>query len=358
MHRKLFPPAPLCPRMQGYLGQWDATLKAIRSVGASVYFDDNGQPQFEVPAGDNTFLTADMHPPSRSRSVTELHREALSLVLRGDIVGDAADAAKKRLAELLELPMNLTEFPEGCEKPLSCEDLGYVCAALPPVAINVAAYRVCMRTRSLVDDGAGEGYYCGSAAQDVIAATGAEADGVVNNDTILPFRFASTRVTGVPEELAPSSSSGGVGGNKKTAAVDGDALVAATSGADTAEPEADRVCQAPAVATTAGAVRDGHDTATGLRGSGSGGYVATGSGRGRGRGRRTGIGGGLTPPRSPHVTGAGDGEGDDGEEEYVEGEVEALHGGRGRGGRRGGHGRGRRVAGSRKIPAQVCLLCP
>lgn len=303
-----------------------------------------------------------MHPPSRSRSVTELHQEALSLVLTGDIVGDAADAAKKRLAELLELPRNLTGFPEGCEKPLSCEDLRYVCAVLPPVVINVAAYRVCMKARSLVDDGAGEGH-CGSAAQDVIAATGAEADGVVNNNTILPFRFASTRVTGVPEELAPSlSTGGGVGGNKKTAAVDGDAAAAAAaaaaSDAGTADPEADRACQAPAAATTAGAAREGHDTATGLRGSGSGGYVGTGSGRGRGRGRRTGIGGGLTPPRSPHVAGAGDGEGDDGEDEYVEGEVEGFHGGRGKGGRRGGHGRGRRMAGSKKIPAQVCLLSP
>lgn len=297
-----------------------------------------------------------MHPPSRSRSVTELHQEALSLVLAGDIVGNAADAAKKRLAELLELPRNLTEFPEGCEKPLSCEDLGYVCAVLPPIAINIAAYRVCIRARSLVDDGAGEGH-CGNAAQDVIAATGAEADDVVNNNTILPFRFASTRVTGVPEELAPSSTTGGgVGGNKKTAAVDGDALSAAASGAGTAEPEADRACQAPVAVTTTGAAREGHDTATGLRGSGSGGYVGTGSGRGRGRGRRTGIGGGLTPPRSPHA--AGDGEGDDGEDEYVEGEIEGFHGGRGRGGRRGGHGRGRRIAGSKKIHVQVCLLCP
>ncbi|CAN0556249.1 unnamed protein product, partial [Ectocarpus sp. 12 AP-2014] len=88
-------------RNKGYAGQWNATFKAIRSVGAKVSIDEDGQPFFPVPQRDDSFATADMHPPSRTRPLLDIQREALSLACSREIVGVAAAAAKTQVSEAL-----------------------------------------------------------------------------------------------------------------------------------------------------------------------------------------------------------------------------------------------------------------
>ncbi|CAM9936598.1 unnamed protein product, partial [Scytosiphon promiscuus] len=151
-------------RNKGLAGQWITTFKAIRSVGAKVSIDDKGQPSFQVPQLDDTFMTADMHPPSRTRPVVDIQRKALSLACSGDIVGAPAAAAKELVSEALGLrkgdgvpghghaeqrqqqQQQQRELPKDCADLLSDAQVQAAAARLSPAAINVAAYRLCMES--------------------------------------------------------------------------------------------------------------------------------------------------------------------------------------------------------------------
>ncbi|CAN0556255.1 unnamed protein product, partial [Ectocarpus sp. 12 AP-2014] len=76
---------------------------------------------------------------------------------------------------------------------LSPAEVQAAAARLPPAAINVAAYRLCMRSFPPPDDGDGDGdggvIY---AARDVAAAAGGARSGAGRFDegAIMPYRFS------------------------------------------------------------------------------------------------------------------------------------------------------------------------
>ncbi|CAM9863668.1 unnamed protein product, partial [Sphacelaria rigidula] len=210
-------------RSKGYHNHWKATLSAVRSVGASISFDRSGQPHFQVPQRDDSFNTADMHPPSRGRPLSDLRREALALARKGVIVSASAASAKNEMARSLRIPLlgggaatpsdasasgsavapaaAGYQLPDNAENLLDDAQLQAAASLLPSTAINLAAYRLCMRswrtpnsTKKIVVIGSPAGGGRGGSS------------GFFKENDILPFRFASSRVTGVPAELAPPRS--------------------------------------------------------------------------------------------------------------------------------------------------------
>lgn len=302
----------------------------MRSVGARISFDQDNQPQFEVPPRDDTFNTADIHPPSRSRRLSDLRREALALARTGVIVGDAVVRANYAVARALGLPTGASgagggnssdipgagpNLPGNAEKLLGDAQLRSVAACLPPTAINVAAYRLCMRSRP----GAAAGHpVAGAARAAAVLAGGGGAHNIAGNagvavfneEDIAPFRFSATRLTGVPDELAPPRAN--------STSVSSPPKANSSSGINSNSQ----------VSGTGIVVSNPWNEGGGSRGGGGG-----GAGRARGGGRYSTAGGGPleTPP------------GDDGDEDYVDGE-ETSHGA-GAGGRGGGRGGGKRGGG-------------
>lgn len=243
-------------------------------MGASISFDRNGQPHFQVPQRDDTFNTADMHPPSRSRPLSDLRREALALARKGVIVSPSATNAKNEMARSLCLspfgggaaaPSDSSapgsavppaaagcQLPDNAENLLDDAQLQAAASLLPSTALNLAAYRLCMRSwrtpnssKKIVVVGSPAAGGRGGSNTGSIDGTGGAVVGVGDDDDsyddsdgnndddwdedeeddvapsraggggvggffkeedILPFRFASSRVTGVPAELAPPRS--------------------------------------------------------------------------------------------------------------------------------------------------------
>ncbi|CAM9933063.1 unnamed protein product, partial [Ectocarpus fasciculatus] len=312
-------------RNKGYAGQWNATFKAIRSVGAKVSIDEDGQPFFPVPQRDDSFATADMHPPSRTRPLLDIQREALSLACSGEVVGAAAAAAKTQVSEALlrrsaaaeavgaGIPQQRHESPTEGLDLLSPAEVKAAAARLPPAAINVAAYRLCMRSFPPPDDGDGDGGGVIYAARDVAAAAGGAGSGAGRFDegAIMPYRFSDARVTGVPHELAPPRS-------------------------------ASATAAAAAAAVAGGIAGDGVDAPyepDGLSGGGGGGIRALHDGGRGGRGGRR-MGGPGSQSSSAYLAAAaaravGE-EANGNDDEYGDDEFQGR-GGAGRGlGRRGG----------------------
>lgn len=240
-------------------------------MGASISFDRSGQPHFQVPQRDDSFNTADMHPPSRGRPLSDLRREALALARKGVIVSASAASAKNEMARSLRIPLlgggaatpsdasasgsavapaaAGYQLPDNAENLLDDAQLQAAASLLPSTAINLAAYRLCMRswrtpnsTKKIVvigsPAGGGRGGSSGGAidgAGGAVVCVGDDDDsdddsdddgwdedeeddetpgrrggggvgGFFKENDILPFRFASSRVTGVPAELAPPRS--------------------------------------------------------------------------------------------------------------------------------------------------------
>lgn len=316
--------------------------------------------------------------------MSDLRREALFLVRTGAIVGSSAVTAKTRMAELLRLPKDsasLDKLPDECEHSLSEKQLQVVAACLPPTAINVAAYRLCMRLLPRSASGGADNAAAGdgTGADDHDSATTAAAAELkafrrrlpkeLDESLIRPYRFSSTRIDGVPDELAPpreamttsssaSSSSRNNSSMSNAAGSDGNNSNA-TAAATTAMGRAVLVTGGAAGDRTSSSVGGGNLPLHGMRALHDAAFIRGASGGGRGRGRRYGSGASSGDTSAEHP--AGIGEEDGGDEDYVDGEFQSGGGGGrgtgGRGGRRpgsmspGGMGTGR-MAKSKRAPGR------